>query len=82
MLDPERAVLVEGRDALGGRDELGACSVGRRVDKLEDRLLGRAVVPGGQGSGGLSLGGCRAKEFESRSQGRKRCERAEHRAAA
>ena len=32
-----------------GGDELGTCGVRRRVDELDDRLLGRAVVPGGQG---------------------------------
>ena len=48
MRDPERAVLVEGRDAVLGRHEVGAALGGHRIDELDDRLLGRPVVPGRQ----------------------------------
>ena len=43
--DPQRAVLVEGGDALGGRHELRAALRGGRLHELDNRLLGRAVVP-------------------------------------
>ena len=48
VLDPERAVLVEGGDALGRRHELRARRGRGRLDEVDDRLLGGAVVPGGQ----------------------------------
>ena len=48
MLDPQRAVLVEGGDALGRRHELRAALRRRRLHELDDRLLRRAVVPRGQ----------------------------------
>ena len=48
MLDPERAVLIEGGDAILGRHEARAASSWSRLHEGEDRLLGRAVVPGRQ----------------------------------
>src|SRR3984957_13641548 len=49
MLDPQRAVLVESRDALGERYEVRACGVGGRMDEFDDRVLGGSRVPRGQG---------------------------------
>ena len=49
VLDPERAVLVEGRDAVRERHEVGARGVGRRVDEFDDRVLSGPRVPRGQG---------------------------------
>ncbi|MNC90926.1 hypothetical protein D3C83_70850 [compost metagenome] len=46
VLDPERAVLVEGGDAVGDGNEPVVAFVGCRGDEVEDRLPGRAVVPG------------------------------------
>src|SRR6185312_9000106 len=48
MLDPERAVLIEGGDALRRRHELRAPFGRRRLYELDNGLLGRAVVPGRQ----------------------------------
>ncbi len=45
MLDPQRAVLVECSDPLGGRHELRTGLVGRRLDEVKDRLLRGPVVP-------------------------------------
>ena len=49
MLDPQRAVLVEGRDALFRRHEFRARRIGRLLHEAEDRLPRGPVVPGGQG---------------------------------
>ena len=51
MLDPERAVLVEGRDPLFGWREAGARLVGCDADEFEDRAACRSVIPGGQRRG-------------------------------
>src|SRR4029453_13046221 len=51
LLDPQRAVLVERRDAFAGRDEARVALRRRRLHELDDRLLRRTVVPGGQGIG-------------------------------
>ncbi|MNL49157.1 hypothetical protein D3C87_1720680 [compost metagenome] len=48
MLDPQRAVLVEGCDAFGWRNELATPFLGGRLDELHDGLLGRPVIPGCQ----------------------------------
>jgi hypothetical protein len=48
VLDPERAVIVEGGDAVGWRHVVGAALGGHRLDELDDRRLGSAVVPGWQ----------------------------------
>src|SRR5262245_13586914 len=51
LLRPERAVVVEGRDALLGRYVLRARAIGNLLDKRDDALLCRSVVPGWQGVG-------------------------------
>ena len=56
VLDPERAVLVEGGEPVLGRHEVGAAGLGGGVDEIEDRLLGRAVVPGRQRVVALRVG--------------------------
>src|SRR5262249_19797422 len=45
---PQSAVLIERGDALSRRHELRAALSGRRFHELDDRLLRRAVVPGGE----------------------------------
>ena len=52
LLGPERAVVVEGGDALGGRDEVRRALLRHLRDEVDDGLLGRAVVPGRQRVGG------------------------------
>jgi hypothetical protein len=59
MLDPERAVLVKGRDAFLGRDKIRAASFGGGFDKVYDGLLGRALRPRGERILGVS--DCRGK---------------------
>ena len=51
MLDPQRAVIVEHRDAFGLRHEVGRTFLAHLLDELDDRSLRRGVVPGGQGIG-------------------------------
>ena len=48
LLDPQRAVVVEGRDALIRRHEVGPALRRDARDEIGDRRLGRAVVPGRQ----------------------------------
>jgi hypothetical protein len=48
LLAPQRAVVIEGRDALGGRHEIRAALRGDADDEVDDRFLRRAIVPGGQ----------------------------------
>jgi hypothetical protein len=45
MLNPERAVLIEGGDTIFRRHEIFAGRIGRRVDEVEDSLLRRTLVP-------------------------------------
>ena len=73
VLDPERAVLVEGGDAVLGRHEARAPLVGRRLDEIQDGLLGRAVVPGGERCR-LGLRRANADKTAERRQRRKRAE--------
>jgi hypothetical protein len=56
MLDPEGAVLIEGRDAIFDRDEAAAAAIGRRLHELQDRALRRPVVPGREGIRGRGAG--------------------------
>ena len=49
LLDPGGAVLVERGDACLGRHEFRVRLVGGHLHELEDRLLGRPVVPRRQG---------------------------------
>ena len=48
LLGPERAVVVEGGDALGERHEVRRAFRRDLRDEVDDGLLGRAVVPRGQ----------------------------------
>jgi hypothetical protein len=48
LLRPERAVVVEHRDALGRRDEARAALRRDGRDEREEALLGHTVVPGGE----------------------------------
>ena len=45
LLCPERAVVVERRDALGRRYVIRARLVRRRLHKLDDRFLRRTIIP-------------------------------------
>ena len=45
MLDPERAVLIEGRDPVLRRDIGGFRSVGDGLDEIQNRLPRRSVIP-------------------------------------
>ena len=45
LLGPQRAVVVEGGDALGGRHEIRPALPRNAGDEIDDRLLGGAVVP-------------------------------------
>jgi hypothetical protein len=55
LLGPQRAVVVEGRDALLDRHEFRPALRGHALDEPDDRLLRRAVVPGRQRIGRLRL---------------------------
>jgi hypothetical protein len=48
LFAPQCAVIIEGRDALLGRDEIGPALCRDTGDKIGDGFLDRAVVPGGQ----------------------------------
>ena len=50
MLDPQRAVLIEGGDALLGRNKLRAGLVGGPADKVYDGFLRHPSSHGGGGS--------------------------------
>ena len=67
VLDPERAVLVEGGEPIRRRHEVRAARLGGGPDEVEDRLLGRAVVPGRQRVGLLRPGGRRKPEDQRQS---------------
>jgi hypothetical protein len=60
LLGPEPAVVVERGDAFRHRDEVRGALCRHLLDKLDDCLLGRGVVPRGQWVGGA--GGGRAEE--------------------
>ena len=53
LLRPQRAVVVEGGDALGGGDEARPALLRHARDEVEDGLLRAALVPRGQGVGRL-----------------------------
>ena len=53
LLGPERAVVVEGRNALGCGHEVGRSFAGYPLDELHDRLFCGRVIPGRQGIGGM-----------------------------
>jgi len=64
ILGPESAVVVEDGDPLRLRHSIGRGLIGHAADKVEDRLLGDAVVPGGQG---ISRGHCASGDRQHRS---------------
>ena len=70
LLAPERAVVVEGGDALGGGHEVRRSFARHALDKRDDRLPGRAVVPGGQGIGGVPDRGEAHRRNECHGHGR------------
>src|SRR5262249_23689554 len=45
VLDPQRAVLVERRDALLRRHEFRVGAIGRGLNEMQDRLLRCPVIP-------------------------------------
>ena len=79
MLDPERAVLVEFRDALLQRDEILARRVGGCAHEVKDRPLRGSVVPRGERGPCLSL---RCSGVEKPREGGHSRECAQHKAAA
>ena len=66
LLGPQRAVVVEHRDALGRRHEVLAAGLGDGRDEGDDARLGGAVVPRGQRVGGLRGWRCRAAPTPAR----------------
>jgi hypothetical protein len=72
LLHPKRAVIVEDRDAAGGRDEIRAALGADGGDEVENGALRRAVPPGGQRVGTLGKGGDRQQQ---RGQGERRAAR-------
>jgi len=58
LLTPQRAVVVEDRDPVRREDEVGTSRGRHSLDEVEDRLLGRAIVPGRKrGCGRITLHG-------------------------
>jgi hypothetical protein len=45
LFGPKRAIVIERRDAIGWRDKIRSTGFGDPVDKIDDRLLRRRVVP-------------------------------------
>jgi len=66
LLGPERAVVVEGRDALGHRNKIGGAFLGDFFDEGGDGLFGRAVVPGRKRIGGMQR--CRDESERNENQ--------------
>src|SRR6185436_4117010 len=56
LLDPQRAVIVDGGDAFGRRHIVWPAVLGHRRDEVENGFLGRSVVPRWEGVGALWLG--------------------------
>src|SRR5450432_3617380 len=48
VLNPSGTVLIESRDAIFWRDVLGIFFLGGDLNKIDDRLLRRTIVPGRQ----------------------------------
>ena len=78
MLDPQRAVLIEGGDALLRRHEILARLVGCYSDEFEDRLFRRSVVPRCERRRGLCL---RRSGVEKSGEGGQCRNAAKHKAA-
>ena len=55
LLGPQRAVIVEGRDALIGRYEIGSTILCDPFDEIDDRCFRRTLLPRWQRTG-LRLG--------------------------
>ena len=56
LLGPERAIVIEGGDALVGVNEIQAAFLGHPRDELEDGRLRLPLVPSGQNVGGRRAG--------------------------
>ena len=63
LLGPERAIVVERRDALARRDVVGTRFVGGLPDEFDDGLLRRAVIPRPQ----VIIAGVRCAKGKNRS---------------
>src|SRR5208283_1630515 len=74
MLDPERSILVEFGDALLKGHELLARWIRGDAQEVEDRLLGRPVVPRGERRPGLCLSRAGLEKPGQGWQGRQRAE--------
>ena len=48
LLRPQSAVVVKGRDPLDGFDIVGPAFASHAIDKVDDRLLAGAFIPGRQ----------------------------------
>nr|WP_292715122.1 hypothetical protein [Mesorhizobium sp.] len=48
LFAPQRAVIVEGRDAVFRRRKIAAAILGHAIDEIDDHPLGGAIVPGRQ----------------------------------
>jgi hypothetical protein len=72
LLDPERAVVVEGGDALGRGDEIGRAFPRHGGDEVQDGPLGVAVVPRWQRIGRLRLGNAAPRPGVQQGQRRQR----------
>src|SRR5947208_8403477 len=57
LLSPERAVVVEGRDAFFWPNEVRRAGFRHPLDKVDDRLLGRSIIPRGKWVVGKRLAG-------------------------
>jgi hypothetical protein len=80
MLDPEGAVLIEGGDAVIRRHIARARLIDRGMHKVQDRLLGRSVVPRRQNAGrGLRI--CRGRGYQAGQRRQHRCSRQQRTAA-
>ena len=68
LLRPEGAVVIEGRDALGGRYEIGGACRCHLFHEFDYGLLGFAIVPGRKRIRGLGDGQSAADGPEGESQ--------------
>src|SRR5262249_50662585 len=66
LLGPQRAVVVEGGDALGDRHEVRRAVTRHTGDEIGYRTLRSAVIPRGQGARCLRLGATRADRCENK----------------
>ena len=73
LLGPQRAVVVEGGDAFGGRHEVRARLPGDFRDECDDGLLGLAVVPGGQRVLGMGNRRQQSQAYQDSSRNKMQC---------